>query len=117
MELRIQQATEAAHQAAMAQMDHKLAELTEHLRLEKERELEVERKRSVDAVEKEKVKMRKLVRALANREKKLFANAAKKQSAMSESTTTTTTGGYKTSASSSRVPITKTTPTTRGPMK
>jgi hypothetical protein len=114
MEQRVQQATETAHQAAMALVGQKVAEATEQLRMEKERELELERKRSVEAVEKEKVKMRKLVRALANREKKLFA---KKTAA--NVVPASTTKGLKTSAassSSSKVPNTKTTPTTRGPM-
>jgi chromosome segregation ATPase len=110
MEQRIQQATEVAHQAAMAQIGEKVAEATETLRLEKDQELEWERKRSVEAVEKEKVKMRKLVRALANREKKLFAKKTSAQESSSSS------GSYKASTSY-RAPTTKTAPTSRGPFK
>jgi hypothetical protein len=80
----------------MAQVGQKIVEATEQLRMDEERELELERKRSVEAVEKEKAKMRKLVRALANREKKLLAKKPV------------------TASSSSMAPNAKTTPTARG---
>jgi hypothetical protein len=114
MNERIQQATDAAHSAAMAQVGQKIAEATEQLRMDKERELELERKRSIEAVEKEKVKMRKLVRALANREKKLFAKKTVTQERPASSSSSTTNTG-RAASSSSMVPNTKTTPTTRGP--
>lgn len=71
MEARVTEAALHARHVAMADLESKVAEATDAERRRGERLLEEERKRSEASVEREKVKMRKLAKALFEREKKL----------------------------------------------
>ncbi|CAB9516927.1 expressed unknown protein [Seminavis robusta] len=71
MNKRVEEAAEHARQVALREMDAKIAQATEAERQRGEKLLEDERKRSEAAVEREKVKMRKLAKVLFEREKKL----------------------------------------------
>ena len=73
MEKRVEQAAETARIAAQKMVQEQIELATAQLKLEQQRELDAERKRSEQAVEVEKRKMRKLVKALAIREKKILA--------------------------------------------
>jgi hypothetical protein len=72
MEQRVDQAAEAARKAAEKMVQEHIEMATNQMRLEQQRELAAERRRSDQAVEVERRKMRKLVKALAIRERKLL---------------------------------------------
>ncbi|CAB9512822.1 expressed unknown protein [Seminavis robusta] len=71
MNKRVEEAAEHARQVALRELDAKVSQATQAERQRGEKLLEDERKRSEAAVEREKVKMRKLAKALFEREKKL----------------------------------------------
>ena len=73
-ELRIAQAIEEATMKAEADFAAKIQSIEEKLQKDKEDALESERIKSVEAVEAERKKMRKLVKALAQREKQLSSS-------------------------------------------
>ena len=117
MEERVNQAAEAAQQAELKKIDQRIAQVTAELKQEHLKALEAERGRSADAVEAEKKKMRKLVKALAIREKKLLAKAEQekqKQSSSYGSTSTETTQVSVVPKTQPNKP--RSTPTTRGPI-
>lgn len=71
MEQRVKEAAEHARQVALREVEAKIVQATTEERQRGEKLLQEERKRSEAAVEREKVKMRKLAKALFEREKKL----------------------------------------------
>lgn len=75
MEERMAIAVEQAKLEAAIETEARVQQAETRVRKEAERQLQEEQQRSADAVEKEKVKMRKLVKALSEREKKLLAQA------------------------------------------
>lgn len=77
MEQRVKEAAERARQEALAEVDAKVKVAVSKVEQKAKADLEQERKRAADAVEKERAKMRKLVKALAEREKKVGAKAGK----------------------------------------
>jgi len=87
MEQRIREATEAARREALSEVDQTVADATQKVQRQADRVLEKERRLSQEAVEKERVKMRKLVKALAEREKSLFAkhHAAEQRQSQAQS--------------------------------
>lgn len=112
-------AVKEALEAQEAEFRAKLEETTKRLTKEHAKEMEQEKLRSLKAVETERKKMRKLVRALALREKRLklqrsssssLDNSEKEES--TAATTTTTTTSVKSGSSSFNKPITP--PTSRG---
>ena len=71
MNKRVTEAAEHARQVALRELDQKVEAATVAERTKGQKLLDAERKRSDAAVEREKVKMRKLAKALFEREKKL----------------------------------------------
>ena len=71
MNKRVEEAAEHARQVALRDLETKVVEATETERKRGEKLLDAERRKSEAAVEREKVKMRKLAKALFEREKKL----------------------------------------------
>jgi len=71
MNKRVQEAQESARQQALKEVSFKVQQATAAERARGEKLLDDERKKSEAAVEREKVKMRKLAKALFEREKKL----------------------------------------------
>jgi paraquat-inducible protein B len=127
MEERVAQAAEVARQTELVKVDQKIAEITEELRKEHLKALMAERKRSAVAVEQEKKKMRKLVKALAIREKKLIVKAERDKQRQPQTVSRSTSSSSSSSTMEARVPVIPktsptqpnqpiTTPTTRGPM-
>jgi chromosome segregation ATPase len=121
MDERVEQAGEATWQAELAKVQDQIQQVTDHMKGEHEKSLQAECQRSTKAVEGEKKKMRKLVKALAIQEKKLLAKAERDRQ------TNDNNGGASISTSASKtIPMTttsssfnkkpKTTPTTRGPI-
>lgn len=76
MDIRIKEAADRARKEALLFMDEKISEAVSKLEAKARAELEEERQKAADAVEKERAKMRKLVKVLAEREKKASAPAA-----------------------------------------
>eukprot|EP00548_Thalassiothrix_antarctica_P000822 CAMPEP_0194147024 /NCGR_PEP_ID=MMETSP0152-20130528/22474_1 /TAXON_ID=1049557 /ORGANISM="Thalassiothrix antarctica, Strain L6-D1" /LENGTH=290 /DNA_ID=CAMNT_0038847695 /DNA_START=309 /DNA_END=1181 /DNA_ORIENTATION=- len=76
MEERVQEATKRAKAEAMIEMDSKIKDAISKTEAIAESRLEEERKKAVLAVENERIKMRKLVKALADREKRNVTAAA-----------------------------------------
>ncbi len=127
---RIRQAADAARQEAMLEVEERISQVTEDLQAQHEKAMQAERQRSIKAVELEKKKMRKLVKALAIREKKLLAKAARDRNKTKktlideiddesneeeeERENVESTAGGESSGSSSFHQRPKTTPTTRG---
>jgi NADH dehydrogenase/NADH:ubiquinone oxidoreductase subunit G len=79
MGTKIKDATNHARTEALKQLDEKIKDAVEKVQTKAERDLELERQKSLEAVERERVKMRKLVKALAEREKKVFTNHEQQQ--------------------------------------
>ena len=123
MEQRVEQAAEAARISAQRMVQEQIDLATTQLRLEQQREMDAERRRSEQAVDAEKRKMRKLVKALAIREKKILAKQQRQRARSavdeeSEKVLSTT----KSKLPASRIPSSRRTPThrpptTRGPMR
>jgi DNA repair exonuclease SbcCD ATPase subunit len=85
MEVRVKEAADEARREALEQVERKVKEATERVERQSEKKLQAEKKRSQQAVDRERAKMRKLVKALAEREKDLL-----KQTATNVDMTTTT---------------------------
>lgn len=78
MDVRIKEAAGKARRDALQEMDQKISEAVSKVEAKAKTELEDERQKAADAVEKERAKMRKLVKALAEREKKATEKASGK---------------------------------------
>jgi chromosome segregation ATPase len=78
MDVRIKEAAGKARRDALQEMDQKISEAVSKVEAKAKAELEDERQKAADAVEKERAKMRKLVKALAEREKKASDKASGK---------------------------------------
>lgn len=112
---KIETAVQESLRAQEAEFKAKLEETTKRLSKEHAKDMEQEKLRSSKAVEVERKKMRKLVRALAMREKKLkisspMSSSSKEDSSSSSSTAKKT--SIQTSSSSQKKPFTA--PTSRG---
>jgi DNA repair exonuclease SbcCD ATPase subunit len=91
MDLRVKESADRARQEALKEMDKKITEAVSKVEIKLKMELEEERKKASDAVEKERAKMRKLVKALAEREKKATPTGKATVSATSRKQNTTPT--------------------------
>ena len=85
MDIRVKEAANRARKEALLYMDEKINEAVSKVEAKARAELEEERQKAADAVEKERAKMRKLVKVLAEREKKASAPAAASGKAASSS--------------------------------
>lgn len=79
MDTKIKDATNHARAEALKLLDEKIKQAVEKVQTKAEKDLELERLKSLEAVERERVKMRKLVKALAEREKKVFTDHEQQQ--------------------------------------
>lgn len=105
-------------QKATAERERQKAILETEQKLQKQAELrlQTEQKKAEEAVEKEKVKMRKLVKALAEREKKLLA-AAEKEAAKRTSAGGASSTQASSSSANQKATVTRKTGTVRNPFK
>lgn len=76
MDARVKESAVRARKEALLFMDEKINEAVSKVEAKARADLEEERQKAADAVEKERAKMRKLVKVLAEREKKASAPAA-----------------------------------------
>jgi hypothetical protein len=104
MEQRMAEAIEQAKEAAHREKLEAVQEMERQLTQRADKKLQEEQKKAELAVEREKIKMRKLIKALAERERKLFSADREKQAPMPKLKSTSSTQSQTTAPGTVRGP-------------